>query len=48
MVTLQPLKSLHDARSGITDLKYSPGAGQMLAAASHDLCIDIYRCWKKF
>ena len=41
-VTLQPLVVLKDVRSAVDDLKYCGGPRAMLAAASHDICVDVY------
>ena len=41
-VTLQPLVKLKDVGSAVDDLKYCGGPRAMLAAASHDICVDVY------
>ena len=41
-VTLQPLVTLKDVGSAVDDLKYCGGPRAMLAAASHDIVVDVY------
>eukprot|EP00955_Chlamydomonas_euryale_P048071 353862-Chlamydomonas_euryale.AAC.1 len=40
---LRPIHEAKDSREGIADVKYSPG-NRMLAAATYDTVIDLYRC----
>ena len=47
-VTLQPLVKLKDVTSAVDDLKYCGGPRAMLAAASHDIVVDVYDVHKGY
>lgn len=42
---LRPIHEAKDSKEGIADLKYAPG-DRMLAAATFDTAVDLYRCGK--